>query len=432
MLRGLFLAALIGVFSMDAGVGEAAVLEGAKTAGEAAAAEGALTGAAGSGAGSALAGLAPSSVGAVGAEAAGLVGASEAAGVGAGALSGLGSAELGGLTGVAGSGAGSALSQTASSSVGGFEPIAQGAIPTLESTSALSGLGSAELGSGLSLSQGLKYANEARSAYNFAKDPSLQNGLSLGLNTANLASPGAFSSPAETPLGVGAEGIPGTPDPLTGGGSSAFSPNTFTGTPTTGYTPPDLTGALKASPVEPGMLDKILGAAKANPLQAANTGLGALSIAKQLGAGSAAQNQYNKAAGPTAGVSNQLLQQFQTGQISGADAFQITQFAQQQKAKIDQYYQKAGLSNSSMHQQALQQVDQQAEQMRQQAVQNLLKNGLSAAGVSNPLIAQGITAGVNADAASMKAMQDFIAQLAKMNTPQASQTGSPTTPPPGP
>ena len=210
-----------------------------------------------------------------------------------------------------------------------------------------------------------------------------------------------------------AYGGPGTPG--AGAGTDLITPP--------GTEAPGLTGnssidkALKALGIDSGK----------GALQAANVGLGGASLVKQLAGGNAAQGQFNKIAGPANEASQKLLAQFQSGQLSAADSFAIAQMTQQQKAGVNQYYAKAGLSNSSMHQQALQQIDTQAEAMRSQQVQNLLKQGLQAAGVANPVLQQGVTAGLNSDAEAMKQMREFISTMAKMNTPAAaSQTGSPT------
>jgi len=171
-------------------------------------------------------------------------------------------------------------------------------------------------------------------------------------------------------------------------------------------------------------MNKILAAGKA-ALPYANLGLGTASVIQQARAGSAAQKQMNAIGGPAKGVSNQLLQNFQSGQLTGADSFAIADWTQKQKAQTDQYFQKAGLSNSSMHQQALSQIDKQADGMRQQALDSMLRQGLGAAGVSDPTLRAGVTAGVQSDQAAMQAMREFLKMMAQMNTPQPAPTGTP-------
>ena len=394
----------------DAGIGEAAVAEGGKSAAEAGAAE---AGAAEAGAGAAAAGGTEAGVGTLGTIGSG---AGETAGLTSSGLATSADVGLPGLT-------------AASNST----PLLSSGLAATSADTGLAGLPelSSTAGSVSGLAGGLDTTVGSQAPGLGGADAPLPSSAPV-TQTANLP-----ATQAASPIGSGAPEIPGTADPLSAPATSAP-----TGTPSGESYPgdaklasggPQLEGVnsanaaapLQASPVTQSMLDQIF---SQKGLQTANLGLGAASLAKQLTGAGSAQKQFNAAAAPTSAVSNQLLQQFQTGQINGADAYAITQYSQQQKASIDQYYAKAGLSNSSMHQQALAQVDQQAEAMRQQAVQNLLKSGLSAAGVSNPLISSGITAGVNQDAASMKAMQDFIAQLAKMNTPQASQPATTGTP----
>jgi uncharacterized membrane protein len=181
----------------------------------------------------------------------------------------------------------------------------------------------------------------------------------------------------------------------------------------------------------PGFVDKALSAlgdmSGHDWVNAGNLALGTTALAMQARGTGSAQKQLQTAAAPAQGVEKQLLNQFQTGQLTSADAQAIAQWSQQQMAQVNQYYQQAGLSNSSMHQAALQQVSQQADQMRQQALNNMLSNGLSAAGVANPLISAGVTAGVQQDGQTMQAMQNFLNTLARMNTPNPTDTTTKTT-----
>jgi len=189
--------------------------------------------------------------------------------------------------------------------------------------------------------------------------------------------------------------------------------------------------ALSSPQTDPGLYQRAIDALGANKLQTAQLGLGAAGLLNNIHQGNVAQKQYQNVAAGSKATSDKLLAQFNSGQLSGADSFAIADWSQKQKASVDQYYAKAGLSNSSMHQQAMQQIDTQAEGMRQQALQNMLTGGLNAAGVSDPTLRAGISAGLQNDQYAMKTMQDFLSTLAKMNTQQQSQTGSATTPPPG-
>ena len=173
-------------------------------------------------------------------------------------------------------------------------------------------------------------------------------------------------------------------------------------------------------------LSKALGSLGNNKLQTAQLGLGTLGLINQVKQGSSAQKQMNAIAAPASQASQQLLAQFKAGTINPGDAYAIQQWQQTQQAQSDQYFAQAGLSNSSMHQQASSQIAAQAEAMRQQAVQNLLTQGLQAAGVANGTLVAGVNAGLQQDNAAMTTMQNFLATLAKMNTPAASGGGSST------
>ena len=381
----------------DFGIGEAAAAEGAKTAGEAAASEAAASEAAAS---EALAGS-----GALGGEGY--------------AATGLADAAIPSGTAAASTIAGDSVTKAALYGAEGYGPAAT----QFELAGGQAGLMS-------DIGTGLKYANEANNINNFAENPNLQTGLNLGLSTSSIVP----STASSAPIGTGGESIPGVSDPLT---APSASP-TPTGSPTTGIGGTGVDPAVSSAPNTGPSLDKALNWMGDNKLQTANLGLGTASLLNNIRQGNMAQKQYQNVAAGSKAASDQLLAQFKSGQLTGADSFAIADWTQKQKAATDQYFAKAGLSNSSMHQQALlqsllqsmhqqalQQIDTQAEGMRQQAVQSLLTNGLSAAGVSDPTLRAGITAGLQNDQASMKAMQDFLGTLAKMNTPQASQTGTP-------
>ena len=311
---------------------------------------------------------------------------------------------------------------------------------------------------GQQLGTAAQYLGEANSAVNFAQNPNLQNAASLGLNTyglsssgtAGLSSDGTTSAVSAPGAGAGAGGGAGLGSggdgfqsvvPSTSDAASAAAQQTGSSAPSflpdAAQAPLPTDSALNTvtPPPTPGFVDKALGAlgnmSGHDWINAGNLALGTTALVKQSQGLGSAQRQLNAAAAPAQGVEKQLLNQFQTGQLTGADAQAIAQWTQQQTAQVNQYYEQAGLSNSSMHQAALTQVSQQADQMRQQALNNMLSNGLSAAGVANPLISTGVTAGVQQDANAMQAMQNFLNTLANMNTqgktpaPTPTPTGSP-------
>ena len=188
--------------------------------------------------------------------------------------------------------------------------------------------------------------------------------------------------------------------------------------------PADLTSTAGAGPTPtvPSYLNTALGAAKtAAPYASLASNLYAMQKA-----GSAA-DALKKSAGTTGNVGSKLLSNFQSGQLSGADQQAIAQYGTQQTAAVNDYYAKAGLSNSSMHTQALQQVQQQAETMRQQALQNMLSQGLSATGTTNNALTAAANAGLAQSKDTSAAMQDFMKALSQMNAqPGATPTVTPT------
>ena len=359
----------------DAGIGEAAAAEGAKGAGEAAAA--------GEAAGLTEAGLGGSA----------LAGALDVAPVAAG-LGGAVTAGAPAYASALGAGAGDA-SLYALPSAGEFAGMS---LPALDAASA-----------GLSATSGA--ASGAAPAYAGPGSP----GAGAAGEGAAPSAAGASGTGLTSPTGIGAGEAGNLPAPadVTANPATAQT-GTATGTAPAGTVPQQST------------VDKALAAIKNNPLQAANVGLGAASLVKQLTT-PGVQGQFNNIAAGTKAASDALLQQFKSGTLNGADAFAIQQWAQQSKAAVDQYYAKAGLSNSSMHTDAVNQINAQAEAMRQQAIQNLLTQGLKAAGVSDPTLVAGINAGLKQDDQSMQAMQNFLNQLSKMNTPvpAPAPTGTP-------
>lgn len=154
-----------------------------------------------------------------------------------------------------------------------------------------------------------------------------------------------------------------------------------------------------------------IGSAAKGALPYASLGLNAYNLKNSLDATKALQGSAQQ----TGNVGSQLLSNYQSGQLSGADQQAIVQYQQQQTAAVNDYYAKAGLSNSSMHTQALQQVQQQAETMRQQALNNMLTQGLSATGTTNQALTAAAQAGLASSKDTSQAMGDFMTALSKMN-----------------
>ena len=204
---------------------------------------------------------------------------------------------------------------------------------------------------------------------------------------------------------------------MSSGGPGSTMPGTGVQAPAGTATP----GAATASS-SPGWLDTALKYGK-QALPYASLANNLYAAHKAGSAGSALTNSANQ----TGNVGSKLLAGFQSGQLSGADQQAIAQYGQQQTAAVNDYYAKAGLSNSSMHTQALQQVQQQAETMRQQALQNMLSQGLSATGTTNSALTAAANAGLAQSKDTSAAMQDFMKALSQMNAqPGATPTVTPT------
>ena len=193
-----------------------------------------------------------------------------------------------------------------------------------------------------------------------------------------------------------------------------------TGTPAPGSNLPQMSNTATAPPVpetSTGAWDTIKQGASdlgiKSPLQAGELGLMAHSMMSQP------SSQLNPTlmgmAAPASAVSQQLLSNFQNGQMTAADQANIAQFRQEQTAAIKQQYAQMGLSGSSMEQQALAGIEQQATQMQQQALQNQLSQATQAAGISNPIVSQAVSQQIAQDQQAQQAQQNLMKAMAMMS-----------------
>lgn len=111
-------------------------------------------------------------------------------------------------------------------------------------------------------------------------------------------------------------------------------------------------------------------------------------------------------------TADNIMAQYNSGQLNPADQYSIAKWAQDSKAKKQQYYAQAGLSDSSMAQQDIAGVDAQAGAMRDQALNNMLQSGLSAAGIANSATGQAVQLQIQQDQAAQQAQQQFFEMLA--------------------
>lgn len=115
---------------------------------------------------------------------------------------------------------------------------------------------------------------------------------------------------------------------------------------------------------------------------------------------------------PAQNTSNSILDQFNKGQLNAADQYNIAKWAQDSKAKKQQYYAQAGLSDSSMATQDIASIDAQAGAMRDQALNNMLQVGLQAAGIANSATGNAVQLQMQQDQAQQQAQQQFFEMLA--------------------
>lgn len=104
----------------------------------------------------------------------------------------------------------------------------------------------------------------------------------------------------------------------------------------------------------------------------------------------------------------QLWDLYNKGEINPADQARIGQWEQQQKQSVRDYYQKAGLGDSSMAKEAEAQVGTHAQNMRQQANQNLLQPALQATGLANRYGQELLQYQMQQDQAHQQAQQNFM------------------------
>src|ERR1017187_2259695 len=70
-----------------------------------------------------------------------------------------------------------------------------------------------------------------------------------------------------------------------------------------------------------------------------------------------AQNQQSGISATQLQVGNQLISQYNSGQLNAGDSYNVAQWEQQQTQSVKDYYAKAGLGDSSMAQQAIAGID---------------------------------------------------------------------------
>jgi hypothetical protein len=119
---------------------------------------------------------------------------------------------------------------------------------------------------------------------------------------------------------------------------------------------------------------------------------------------------------PAQDVSNQVLSQYQSGQIPAAQEQDIKSWEDQSIANIKGFYARAGLGDSSMEQDQIASIKEQGVAMRDKARQNLLQSGLSAAQVGQGPLASSITMKAGQDQQFMQSLMQMASTLAFLNS----------------
>jgi hypothetical protein len=186
--------------------------------------------------------------------------------------------------------------------------------------------------------------------------------------------------------GGGGGGIPGTD-------YSAFTGATPTDIPNpvddqTGVPPPPV-GSGGDSGLPKDILDKVL---KFGPLALGGLGLLSQRKANNPANPSSTPGQIKELAAPLTKVGTDLIAQAQAGQLNPADAYRIEQWRKDAVTQAEQYYAKAGISDSSMKAGAIADINARAVAMQQQAQQNLLQQGINTLQAADQFAMQGIQA----------------------------------------
>lgn len=107
----------------------------------------------------------------------------------------------------------------------------------------------------------------------------------------------------------------------------------------------------------------------------------------------------------------QLWGRYNKGEMNPGDESRIAQWEQQQTKAVQDYYQKAGLGDSSMAKEAAAQVGVHAQNMRQQANQALLGPAIQATGLANQYAQQLLQYQLYQDQQKRSAMSNFMGTI---------------------
>ncbi len=141
-------------------------------------------------------------------------------------------------------------------------------------------------------------------------------------------------------------------------------------------------------------------------------GLGALGFMRGGGGGGGVNLDPTGFGAQMTGEAQQLWGMYQKGEITPSDQSRIANWEQQQTKATQDYYERAGLGDSSMAKEAVGQVGAHAQQMRQQANQNLLGPAMQASGLADQYSQRLVQYQIQQDQAKQQAQQQFMGTIA--------------------
>lgn len=174
-------------------------------------------------------------------------------------------------------------------------------------------------------------------------------------------------------------------------------------------------------------IDKLIGSIKNNPLTAAGLGLNVASQLNNNKKSNSLSDQLKATGAPALTAGNDLISQYESGQIPSSTAFDIQKWQDQQIAAARQRYHAMGDSTALANTEA--QIRAQAQAMTDTARQGLLTSGLQALQVGQGPIASAAQAQAQQDSALSSSMGSalnsllLLQALSKGGTTAAAATG---------
>ena len=198
--------------------------------------------------------------------------------------------------------------------------------------------------------------------------------------------PAAFTTDAGAPTGFG--------DPYGG----TFDPGV---SPVGGFDTPS--GLAEGSGVTPGFEGpaKVVGETDyaKNAFRYGIPALGAVGGIMQRRAAMGLAGQYRGLGSAQRGAGEALIAQYQSGKLNPADQYAIDQWSQGAIAQTQDYYNRAGLGDSSMAKNAIEGIKNRAVAMKQEALNNLLTMGTNILNITDRYLSMAVQAELAANQA---------------------------------